>query len=238
MSNGVTDPGTLEGLLAATVFGNANYYMDYPEDIRLYGVSFATTLPTGTAWSGEISYRPNAPVALNAADMLVGTLAPYDASLSNIQVGPGGKVRGYNRKEVTQIQSTLIHTLDQVLGAEQLVLVGEAAFTHVGGLEGKSKARYGRDTVFGDTRNAGYGTKNAWGYRASASLEYSNVFAGVNLEPNLSWSHDVSGYGPNDNFIENSKAVSIGLDANYLTNYTASLSYTNFFGGITLAVLS
>jgi len=231
MSNGVTDPGTLEGLLAATVFGNANYYMDYPEDIRLYGVSFATTLPTGTAWSGEISYRPNAPVALNAADMLVGTLAPYDASLSNIQVGPGGKVRGYNRKEVTQIQSTLIHTLDQVLGAEQLVLVGEAAFTHVGGLEGKSKARYGRDTVFGDTRNAGYGTKNAWGYRASASLEYSNVFAGVNLEPNLSWSHDVSGYGPNDNFIENSKAVSIGLDANYLTNYTASLSYTNFFGG-------
>lgn len=231
MGNGVTDPGALEGLLAATVFGNANYYMDYPEDIRLYGVSFATTLPTGTAWSGELSYRPNAPVALNAADMLVGTLAPYDASLSNIQVAPDGKVRGYNRKEVTQIQSTLIHTLDQVLGAEQLVLVGEAAFTHVGGLESQRKARYGRDTVFGDTRSAGYATKNSWGYRASASLEYSNVFAGVNLEPNLSWSHDVYGYGPNDNFIENSKAISVGLDANYLTNYTASLSYTNFFGG-------
>lgn len=231
MGNGITDPNALEGLLAGTVFGNANYYMDYPEDIRLYGVSFATTLPTGTAWSGEISYRPNAPVGLNAADMLVGTLTPIDSSLSNIQVGPDGKIRGYNRKEVTQIQSTLIHTFDQVLGAEQLVLVGEAAFTHVGGLEGKSKARYGRDTVYGDTRNAGYGTKNAWGYRASASLEYSNVFAGVNLEPNLAWSHDVSGYGPNDNFIENSKAVSIGVDANYLAKYTASLNYTNFFGG-------
>ncbi len=231
MGNGVADQDALEGLLAATVIGNANYFMDYPEDIRLYGVSFATTLPTGTAWSGEISYRPNAPVALNAADMTTALLTPVDASLSNLQVGPGGTVRGYNRKEVTQIQSTLIHTLDQILGAEQLVLVGEAAFTHVGGLEGKHKARYGRDTVFGDTRNAGYGTKNAWGYRASASLEYSDVFAGVNLEPNLAWSHDVSGYGPNDNFIENSKAVSIGLDANYLTNYTASLSYTNFFGG-------
>jgi len=140
-------------------------------------------------------------------------------------------VRGYNRKEVTQIQSTLIHTVFQVLGAEQLVLVGEAAMTHTGGLEDKSEARYGRDTVFGDTRNKGYTTKTAWGYRAAASLEYSNVFAGVNLEPNLSWSHDVSGYGPNDTFIENSKAVSIGIDANYLSKYTASLNYTNFFGG-------
>lgn len=231
IGNGITNPEVLEGLLAATVFGNSNYFMDYPEDIRLYGVSFATTLPTGTAWSGELSYRPNAPVALNAADMLVGTLAPYDAGLSNIQVAPDGKVRGYNRKEVTQIQSTLIHTFDQVLGAEQLALVGEAAYVHVAGLESKHKTRYGRDTVYGDTRNAGYTTKNSWGYRASASLEYSNVFAGVNLEPNIALSHDVSGYGPNDSFIENAKAISVGLDADYLNKYTASLNYTNFFGG-------
>lgn len=231
MGNGITNPEVLEGLLAATVFGNSNYFMDYPEDIRLYGVSFATTLPTGTAWSGELSYRPNAPVALNAADMLVGTLAPYDAGLSNIQVAPDGKVRGYNRKEVTQIQSTLIHTFDQVLGAEQLALVGEAAYVHVAGLESKHKTRYGRDTVYGDTRNAGYTTKNSWGYRASASLEYSNVFAGINLEPNIALSHDVSGYGPNDSFIENAKAISVGLDADYLNKYTASLNYTNFFGG-------
>lgn len=231
IGNGITNPEVLEGLLAATVFGNSNYFMDYPEDIRLYGVSFATTLPTGTAWSGELSYRPNAPVALNAADMLVGTLAPYDAGLSNIQVAPDGKVRGYNRKEVTQIQSTLIHTFDQVLGAEQLALVGEAAYVHVAGLESKHKTRYGRDTVYGDTRNAGYTTKNSWGYRASASLEYSNVLAGVNLEPNIALSHDVSGYGPNDSFIENAKAISVGLDADYLNKYTASLNYTNFFGG-------
>src|SRR5690606_11458375 len=68
ISMGVTDPTTLEGLTAATVLGNARYFMDYPEDIRLFGASFATTLPTGTAWSGEISYRPNAPVGFNATD--------------------------------------------------------------------------------------------------------------------------------------------------------------------------
>lgn len=231
MGFGITDSNTLEGLLAGTVFGSSNYFMDYPEDIRLYGVSFATTLPTGTAWSGELSYRPNAPVALNASDMAAALITPADPSASMLSVDIGGVVRGYNRKEVTQIQSTLIHTFDQVLGADQLALVGEAAYVHVAGLESKRKARYGRDTVYGDERNAGYTTKNSWGYRASASLEYSNVFAGVNLEPNIAWSHDVSGYGPNDTFIENAKAISIGLDADYLSKYTASLNYTNFFGG-------
>ena len=54
---------------AATLVGNGNYFMDYPEDIRLYGLSFSTTLPTGTAWQGEVSYRPNAPVQINTQDM-------------------------------------------------------------------------------------------------------------------------------------------------------------------------
>ncbi|RCI69286.1 DUF1302 family protein, partial [Pseudomonas aeruginosa] len=38
---------------------------------------------------------------------------------------------------------------DQVMGAERLTLVGEIGWTHVGGLESTSKARYGRDPVFG-----------------------------------------------------------------------------------------
>lgn len=37
------------------------------------------------------------------------------------------------------------------------------------------------------------------------------------------------GYGPN--FSEGAKAVSVGLDADYQNTYTASISYTDFFGG-------
>ena len=59
--------------------------------------------------------------------------------------------------------------------------------------------------------------------------DYSNVIAGINLKPNISWSHDVDGYGPV--FNEGSKAISVGLDAEYRNTYTASLSYTDFFGG-------
>ncbi|MNP82296.1 hypothetical protein D3C76_1808910 [compost metagenome] len=51
----------------------------------------------------------------------------------------------------------------------------------------------------------------------------------MNLKPNLSWSHDVDGYGPT--FNEGNKAISVGLDVDYQSTYNASLSYTNFFGG-------
>ncbi|MNQ85414.1 hypothetical protein D3C85_1005760 [compost metagenome] len=75
----------------------------------------------------------------------------------------------------------------------------------------------------------GFYTSSSWGYRLRGKLEYPDVFAGINLSPNLAWSHDVDGVGPN--FEEGSKAVSIGVDADYLNTYTASLSYTDYFGG-------
>ena len=106
---------------------------------------------------------------------------------------------------------------------------------HVGGLESREDLRYGRDSLFGaygfrgDTH--GFVTSTSWGYRVRGIWEYSNVFAGVNLRPNVSWSHDVDGYGPNGLFNEGAKAVSFGVDADYRNTYTASLSYTDFFGG-------
>jgi len=225
---------------AAVAVGNGSYFLEYPEDIRLYGLSFSTSLPTGTAWQGEISYRPNAPVAFNGQQM---TLALAKAATGDS--APGAIQHGYDRKEITQVQTTLTHFFDQVMGADRLTLVGEVGLTHVGGLESKSQNRYGRDSIFGITGSAvdpnetslarygddGYVTANSWGYRGRAILDYSDVFAGVNLKPNMAFSHDVDGYGPNGSFNEGAKAVSVGLDADYLNTYTASLSYTNFFDG-------
>ena len=255
-------PGQLRPLVVA---GNSNYFVEYPEDIRLYGLSFSTTLPTGTAWSGELSYRPNAPVQLSTTDILfagVTPLPPFN-NASVLKGSPGQDLHGYNRKEVTQFQTTFTHFFDQVMGASRLTTVGEIGVTHVGGLESKSQARYGRDPVFGpgqlpggfctalnnstaqgggqanaanlntNCNNDGFTTATSWGYRARAIWEYPDVFAGVNLKPNVAWSHDVKGYspGPGGNFEEGRKAVSLGLDAEYQNTYTASLAYTNFFGG-------
>ncbi|MFC6336266.1 DUF1302 family protein [Pseudomonas sp. CCM 7891] len=265
-SSAYTRPlGPLAALRPLIVAGSSNYFVEYPEDIRLYGLSFSTMLPTGTAWSGELSYRPNAPVQLSTTDILFAGVTPIPGygNASVLKGTPGQDLHGYNRKEITQFQTTFTHFFDQVMGASRLTTVGEIGVTHVGGLESKSEARYGRDPVFGpgslpggfcnalnnstangaglpnadglntNCNNDGYTTATSWGYRARAIWEYPDVFAGVNLKPNVAWSHDVKGYspGPGGNFEEGRKAVSLGIDAEYQNTYTASLNYTNFFGG-------
>lgn len=243
-------PGLMsnELLAAAIPVANGSYFLDYPENIRLYGLSFSTTLPTGTAWQGELSYRPNAPLQINTQDLTLALAAPGIAfgggNLPAWQNSNFGAIqKGYKRKEITQIQTTLTHFFDQVLGAERATLVGEIGFAHVGGLESKDKLRYGRNPIYGSPKspidpsakdvygNHGFVTKNSWGYRIRGQLDYSDVFAGVNLKPNMAFSHDVDGYGPNGLFNEGAKALSVGLDADYQHTYTAGLSYTNFFGG-------
>lgn len=252
--------GLAPTLLPMVVAGNSSYYIEYPEDIHLYGLSFSTTLPTGTAWSGEVSYRPNAPVQLNTTDILYSGLTPLNPNVSLLQGKPGVDQSGYRRKEVTQFQTTFTQFFDQVMGAERLTVVGEVGWTHVGGLESTSKVRYGRDPSYGPgplpngqcaalnastlagaaqdnvsryCENDGFTTADSWGYRARAIWDYNSVFAGINLKPSIAWSHDVSGYspGPGGNFEEGRKAVSLGLEAEYQNTYTANLSYTNFFGG-------
>ncbi|WP_252272020.1 DUF1302 domain-containing protein [Pseudomonas subflava] len=240
---------TLGGALAQPILlGRGSYFLEYPEDIQLYGLSFSTSLPTGTAWSGEISYRPNMPLQINTTDM-TGKLATSVAGALGTGGFPaalaqaGAISRGYNRKEVTQAQTTFTHFFDRVMGADRLTLVGEIGVTHIGALESKDELRYGRDSIYGSPYGTaasnlasaaeygyhGFYTDTSWGYRARAIWDYSNVIAGINFKPNLSWSHDVDGYGPT--FNEGSKAVSVGIDAEYANTYTASLSYTDFFGG-------
>src|SRR5450830_810723 len=101
-------PGTGSALAQSTMLGRGQYYLDYPEDIRLYGASFSTTLPTGTAWTGEISYRPNAPVQLNTTDLTLALINPIAGNTASpIHSSFGADNSGYRRKEITQIQSTM-----------------------------------------------------------------------------------------------------------------------------------
>ncbi len=254
--------------------GPAGYFFEYPEDIRLYGVSFQTMVGAASV-GGELSYRPNMPLQINTGDMsrtaLVSAGIPVAPGVSVAvpgsdnthrglegAVAPGDYIQGYERKEVWQAQVTFVHFIDRVMGASRLSLVGEAGVNYIGGLGDTTK--FGRDSLFGQSpyvagdtgatgtcssvdaasatgvnralswcENDGFMTRWSSGYRVRAALDYANVFAGVNLSPNLTWSHDVDGYGPN--FTENAKAISLGLNADYGNRYNASLSYTNFFDG-------
>ena len=230
---------------------NARYFLEYPEDIRLYGLSFQTNV-SGTALSGEVSYRPNMPLQINSSDLSFGALGlPFSPIFGSGHARnvAGADLHGYDRRAVTQAQMSAVHFIDRVLGASRLTLLGEVGYNHVAGISDDiGELRFGRDPIYGpgefsapgvcaafnaanpdECQGEGFFTSTSWGYRLRASLDYSNVFAGVNLSPSVAWSHDVDGYGPN--FSEGNKAISIGLNADYQNAYTASLSYTDFFGG-------
>tara|TARA_R110002049_G_scaffold50694_2_gene144183 strand:+ start:1088 stop:2971 length:1884 start_codon:yes stop_codon:yes gene_type:complete len=171
----------------------------------------------------------------------------------------GSTQKGYDEYDVSQIQMTAIKFWDQVMGASRLSFVGEVGATYVHNLPDVSEIRYGRfDQLsfgiaedwnpnnglnalqecqeinkIGECNTDGYTTDFSWGYRMRAALQYNDVFSGVNLTPQLAWTHDVKGYAPapGANFSEGNKSIGLSLTADYLNQYRASIAYTNYFGG-------
>lgn len=135
--------------------GNPQYFAEFPEDIEMYGVSFATNF-AGFAVSGEVSYRPDFPVQMNTTEILQGAvgLAPWSTLTPIIladvaQNGWGNPISGFDRLPVTQAQVTFIRFFDQVLGASRLSFAAEIGANWVGDLPEQSVQRYGRSPIFG-----------------------------------------------------------------------------------------
>ncbi|MBT8092434.1 MAG: DUF1302 domain-containing protein, partial [Gammaproteobacteria bacterium] len=113
--------------------GNAQYTVEYPEDIEVFGASFATNLG-GFAVSGEVSYRPDFPVQINTVEIVAAAvgLAPYSTALSRVlSVPPGSLAKGYDDFDVLQWQFTVIKFFEQVLGASRLQLAAEVGGNRV-----------------------------------------------------------------------------------------------------------
>jgi hypothetical protein len=248
-----------------------SYFIEYPENIDLYGISINTTTPGGWSLGAEYSFRPNLPLQWNAFELIYGGLQLTNPETgepaSKLQVQreaeaggadlSGQKVDGYDRFKVSQAQFTLIKFFDQVMGASRLSLITEFGATYIHDLPEYSEARFGRSGTYGIGQlpggacggtgasgaalnintnycnNEGFTTDFSWGYRARFVWDYPNVFAGVNLRPQLAWSHDVQGYSPQPGgaFNEGSKAVGLSVEAIYQNKITADIGYTNFFGG-------
>jgi hypothetical protein len=158
-AEGVPVPPGID-LGAALGGGNPQYFAEFPEDIELFGVSFATNI-AGFAVSGEVSHRPDFPVQINTTEILQGAvgLAPYSTVLPRvIEVGPGNPASGYDLLPVTQAQVTIIRFFDQVLGASRLSFAAEIGANWVDDLSSQTvvrpdgqtvQQRYGRSPTFG-----------------------------------------------------------------------------------------
>lgn len=228
----------------ATAAGRAGtYFVDYPEDIKLFGVSFNTALPNGIALQGEYSFRKNQPLQLPSAELLgaalgIGNQLTSTNPLLAASVPFGTEIRGYRRVKMHQIQMTATKAFGPTFGAEQLVLVGEAGYTRMDLPSNLKFAASGchlpqvgssASSAFNSTSTDCFATKNSWGYRLVGRLDYPNAIGAVTVSPRLAFSHDVSGRSPT--FNEGAKALTLGFGFNYRQNWQADIAYTAFFGG-------
>jgi Protein of unknown function (DUF1302) len=242
--------------------GTANYYTEYPENIRLLGFSFNTQGPIGTALQGEVSYRPNQPLAIAAPEVLLAALGapnlltgfrtipgtvdaaagrPFGVSAAGL-VPNGTRLQGWERVKMMQAQMTATKGIPNILGADQFVFVGELGFTKYIGLNNNLKFN-GPGVSLPATQEGAVagqaGSVQTEGFITENSWGYRLVTRAE--YPNLFFNANVAPRvafnhdvkGVSQTFTEGVKSVSLGTNFDWQKKLSLDLSYTNFFGGRT-----
>lgn len=251
--------GTFTGF--GTVSPTANYYAEYPNNIRLYGASFNTDI-AGIAFQGEFSYREDQPLQIDDNELLLAAASPSAGAIlgflgaagagaagavSSSQLGLASAdtdIPGYRRKDVIQAQLTMTNLLGPTLGADDVAIVNEIGGTWIPNLESIDELRYeGPNTVrSGNSALAnagtfqvqnGFATSFSAGWRGRIQGTFNNAVGPINLRPSFAWGYDFNGITPQPlgNFVDGRAQLTFGLEADYLNAIRARFSYTNSFGG-------
>ena len=218
-----------------------NYFIEYPEDIQLYGVSFSTQLGgLGWALQGEYSLRHDVPLQIQEATLIADGLAPFTDCLTwpaelggpRACIGTGGHpdsvgydtdVNGYIRRKVSQVQATATKVFGPTLGADGFVFLTEAALQYVHDMPERPLESPADGPIADST---------SFGYRMAARLDYSNVIGSANLFPYVQFQQDLRGNSPQPigQFVEGRTALTLGLRVGYLSRWEGNVSYTQYAG--------
>ena len=136
------------GLAGAGILGNGTYAgLIYPEDIRMFGVSFSTVIGA-TSVAGELTYRPNMPIWIDDPDNLIdstskafGTILSGGDCFGISEADPnreyclsGPAYNNYTRVELWTGSVNFIHSFGPTGFLSDLNAIGEAAFEQISGL--------------------------------------------------------------------------------------------------------
>ncbi len=244
--------GAVGGIAAVDLADQVNARREYVEDIRMYGLSFNTTISEASVF-GELAYRPNLPVGISTTNDLLGDLlgqataivSGKKASIAGKQVGLGDSIHNYERVEAFNTSLGTIYNFGPVLSFDSLFGVAELAsehyradnlqYTACNNVTGKCATRYysGRQnsSYVDDADRDSQINKNAYGYTLLLNGTWNDVYAGVNLSPYAVYKNDFEGNSSQTgNFIEGRQAYTLGLRASYLSSLEAELAYTEYSG--------
>ena len=213
-----------------------HYFIKYPENIQLLGVSFNTEIGnSGWALQGEYSFHRDAPLQFAEEVVFERALAPFTECLGPDAMGPAcvgrnaaagrydADIAGFVRRDVSQVQATATKLLGPTLGADGMAFITEVALMRV------------HDMPDVDLESPAAGSDadaTSWGYRMAARLDYNNAVGAVNLFPYAQFRHDVGGDSPSPggSFVSGLTALTLGLRADYLARWEAGIGYTRYAG--------
>lgn len=246
VDNALLAAGLPKGLLLpVNILRSYRMFWNYPDGIKITGLSAATTLGQWKV-AAEVSYSKDLPVQYNIADMLFAFLRNTGPLAAGWTDTPGTSFLGYKRFDKTQAQVNAMRMFKGVLGASSAMVAGEAAWEHVN-LPSVKELRFGRSfhsgyapffpeetcSPIGDPHgcfNEGFYTRNAWGYRLRGQLNYP-VPRGWVISPSLAWSHDVRGFSVDNQLSKGRKQYVLGLTGEYAKKYFVSINYGNWIDG-------
>lgn len=255
---GASLPPEYAGALATLdLASNAQARRRYVEDIRMYGFSFNTTVGDASV-SGEIAYRPNAPISIAATDDLLSDLllqgingsdlvnagvanSAACAQVSGKQLCRSSIFDNYERAETYNTSLSTLYNFGPALSFDSVIGVAELASQHIRGSSLKYTAFDGSvrrftsatDKAYEDERTTDSDqiSRDSYGYTLLLSGSWNDVYAGVKLSPYVVFQHDFKGNSDRTgNFIEGRKAHTIGVDASYLNSFEVGLQYTEYYG--------
>jgi hypothetical protein len=133
---------TRDNITELNTFAEARF--TFPEDIKLYGLSFNTNVGT-TALAGEIAYRVDEPLQMDDVELLYAAM-PEQLALAGLRpdlagisqyantgrvATPGGVIEGAIFSDTVQAQMTASHVFGPMFGADNFVLLGEVGVVNI-----------------------------------------------------------------------------------------------------------
>jgi hypothetical protein len=203
-------------------------FWEYPEDIQIYGLSTASNL-FGWSVSSELSYQKDVPVQINGNDFLLGAFllfGPHRAdSAEAYKAGSGAYLPGYDLFDKTQFQVNTVKTFSNILGADNLLIVGEvgAQWNDVPNHK-QDEVRYGRGFMWGYASSPSY----AASIPPTAGSTCSPTFAGLPVPVPAGTLYNPGSRGcKNDGFVTDTAwGYRLRVSADYLNAFNSGVTVT------------
>jgi hypothetical protein len=222
-------------------------YTEYPEDIKLLGLSFNTVLPNGMSVAGEYSYRMDEPLQIDDVEMIMALSSPLYDVLGKLGIPyiantgadyysqhpdanipgkamPGDYIIGYQRFDISQAQVSFTQLFSDVLGASKMTTLAEFGYVFVHNFPDQEVLRF---DALGTVRS---------GNKTHINPEGMPIYAPGILTP-IAYSDGVDGYYSNaftyygyvpEGVEENDFASAFSWGYRLMMQ----LDYTNVFSGV------